>query len=57
MINALILGVPEPTNTRIKLILLKSLGQISNNTPASNTIQRPSYLKKCSIINDNLKRN
>ena len=48
MINALILGVPEPTNTRIKLILLKSLGQISNNTPASNTIQRPSYLKKCS---------
>ena len=48
MINALTLGVPEPTNTRIKLILLKSLGQVSNNTLASNTIQRPSYLKKCS---------
>ena len=48
MINALILGVPEPANTRIKLILLKSLSQISNDSRSSNTIQKSSYLKKCS---------
>ena len=48
MINALVLGVPEPANTRIKSILLKSLSQISNDSRSSNTIQKSSYLKKCS---------
>jgi len=48
MINALVLGVPEPTNTRIKMILLKSLSQFSSSSQSTNTIQKFSNIKKCS---------
>jgi hypothetical protein len=48
MITALILGVPEPMNSRIKKILLKSLSQFSNYSQPLTTIQRPSDPKKCS---------
>ncbi|MEE9572347.1 MAG: caspase family protein [Candidatus Neomarinimicrobiota bacterium] len=48
MINALILGVPEPMNSRIKTILLKSLSQFSSDSQSSNAIQKSSNTKKCS---------
>jgi len=48
MINALMLGVPEPMNSRIKTILLKSLGQFSSGSQSSTTIQKSSNIKKCS---------
>jgi len=48
MITALILGVPEPMNSRIKTILLKSLSQFSSDSQSSTTIQKSSNTKKCS---------
>jgi len=48
MINALILGVPEPMNSRIKTILLKSLSQFSSDSQSSTAIQKSSDSKKCS---------
>jgi len=48
MITALILGVPEPMNSRIKTILLKSLSQFSGYSQSSTTIQKASNIKKCS---------
>ena len=48
MVNALILGVPEPMNMRIKTILLKSLSQFSRDSQSSTTIQKNSkFCKWC----------
>jgi hypothetical protein len=47
MINALVLGVPEPMNSRIKTILLKTFTQFSNNAQPSTIIQKTSSSKKC----------
>ncbi|MHA1460538.1 MAG: zinc-ribbon domain-containing protein, partial [Promethearchaeota archaeon] len=48
MITALIMGVPEPMNSRIKTILLKSLSQFSGGSRSSTPIQKASNSKKCS---------
>ena len=48
MVSALIMGVPEPMNKRIKTILLKSLSQFSRDSQSSTTIQKSSNTKKCS---------
>ncbi len=48
MMSALIMGVPEPMNSRIKLIMLKSLGQFSRDSQPITTIQKSSNTKKCS---------
>ncbi|MHA1375729.1 MAG: zinc-ribbon domain-containing protein [Promethearchaeota archaeon] len=48
MITALLLGVPEPMNSRIKTILLKSLSEFSSASQPSTTIRKPINSKKCS---------
>ena len=48
MINALILGVPEPMNSRIRTIVLKSLSKFSSGSQSSTTIQKSINIKKCS---------
>ena len=47
MVSALILGVPEPMNRRIKTILLKSLSQFSRDSQSPTTIQKSSNNKWC----------
>ena len=47
MVNALILGVPEPMNRRIKTILLKSLSQFSRDSQSSTNIQKYGNTKFC----------
>jgi len=52
MVNALMLGVPEPMNTRIKNIILDAINRISN-LPSSNSFGTSNYssnlpnMKKC----------
>ncbi|NHJ22477.1 MAG: hypothetical protein EAX91_16140 [Candidatus Lokiarchaeota archaeon] len=48
MFTALLLGVPEPMNSRIKTILLTSLNQFSSTSQPSTTIRKPTNSKKCS---------
>jgi len=48
MMTALILGVPEPMNSRIKMILLKSLSQFSSDSQSLTPIQKSINTKKCS---------
>jgi len=47
MVSALILGVPEPMNSRIKTILLKSLSQFSSDSQSSTPIQKHSNTQFC----------
>ena len=53
MVNALMLGVPEPMNTRIKNIILDAINRISN-LPSSNPFGTSNFsnianMKKCPI--------